>query len=599
MGVLEWNQFGFRVESRRQHLDNDTDLMRLFIIIWALDNKLDVPGDLLNILNKDLLLKKKAIMLKAFRRPSGIFMNWDEVFDNLRIKLRYTQGNLVRNMIKFAVDSFFMLNCRQGAIRMLTSEECQKIPTKKGRPLNVGEIPREEWKDDLPTHWFLRSDSVDLHSPICSITDGFPLNWAKTKTLRDGKIRFDIQVAMGYRAFPGISHAKGCQILHSCLDQAPNRAAICLGAVKVVGDKSTEVSLEEIQDSENFSNLRGIFGDVKLTEVIATLLNIMNVRLFRPDNRFKKFDRDMENLSFCDWPSMMILWLIEKLQPEGISISLVSQDQYSLAHFLNSTQKGNFEVHGDLLEWTWEQICSPKELFGQLKFENGRVLGLIPRHDLQGCKATLMVFAAVREHGQNVTLNLDIGDEQNANFDGEIDVRVWHIAMLFPKGTKEMLHPVQADPVQMQAFVRPAKFKLFNSDSDRKVWRENNDLDEYQGNGIAILPPSEQTNGLFIDHQGYSTFAAPRLIKGLVAMKGCEDVWGRDFNSAHKVFYRENNYWNARDNRALGVQNSNADRMDQKEPSYFTYGMRKHIPVASKGEAVRLPPTVLEVISRI
>jgi len=35
--------------------------------------------------------------------------------------------------------------------------------------------------------------------------------------------------------------------------------------------------------------------------------------------------------------------------------------------------------------------------------------------------------------------------------------------------------------------------------------------------------------------------------------------------------------------------------MDLKEPKHFTYGMRKHIPVASKGEAVRLPPTVLEV----
>jgi len=206
-----------------------------------------------------------------------------------------------------------------------------------------------------------------------------------------------------------------------------------------------------------------------------------------------------------------------------------------------------------------------------------------------------MVFAAVREHGKSVVLNMDIGDEPNANFDGEIDVRVWHIAMLLPEGTKEMLHPVQADPIQMQAFVRPAKFKLFNSDFDRKVWRENNEIDTYQWNGIIDLPPSEQTNGLYIDHQGYTTFAAPRLIKGLVAMKGCIDAWGRNYNSAPKINYRDGNYWNAQENRARGVQNSNADRMDQKEPSYFTYGVRKHIPIASKGEAVRLPPTVLEV----
>ena len=366
---MEWNQFGFRIESRRQHLDNDTDLMRLFIIIWALDNKLDVPNDVVNLMNRNPLLKKKAIMLKAFRRPSGIYRNWDEVFDNLRIKLRYTRGNLVRNMILFGVDSIFTMNLRQGAVPMLTNEECVKIPTRKNRPLKVGDIPREKWQDDLPVHWFLRSDSVELESPICSITDGFPLNWAKTKTVRDGKIHFNIQVLMGYRVFPGFNHAKGCQILHSCLDQAPNRAAICLGAAKVSGDKSTEVSLEEVQDSENFANLRGVFGETKLSEIMATLLNILNIRLYRPDNRLKKFDREMENLSFCDWPSMMILWLIEKFHPEGISLSIITQDQYSMAHFLNSTNKGNFDVHGDLLKWSWDQICNPKDLFEKLKFE--------------------------------------------------------------------------------------------------------------------------------------------------------------------------------------------------------------------------------------
>jgi len=206
-----------------------------------------------------------------------------------------------------------------------------------------------------------------------------------------------------------------------------------------------------------------------------------------------------------------------------------------------------------------------------------------------------MVFAAVREHGREEIINMDIGDEPNTNFDSEIDIRLWHIAMLFPEGTKEMLHPVQADPVQTQAFVRPAKFKLFNTDSDRRDWRDNNELDPYQWNGIAHLPPSDQTNSLYIDHQGYTLFAAPRLIKGLVAMKGCVDIWGRNYNSAPKTHYRDGNYWNAQDNRAIGMRNAGPDRMDQKEPSYFTYGMRKHIPIASKGEAVRLPPTVLEV----
>ena len=307
-------------------------------------------------------------MLRAFRRPSGIYQNWDEVFDNLRIKLRYTRGNIVRNMINFGVYSIFMLNFRQGSVEMLTDAECSRIPASRKRPLKVGDIPRNNWNDDLPAHWFLRADSVELKSPVCSIINGFPLNWAKTKTIRDEKIRFNIQILMGYRVFSGNNHAKGCQILHSCLDQAPNRAAICLGAVKVVGDKSSEVSLEEIQDSENFANLKDVFGETKITEVIATLLNILNVRLFRPDNRFKKFDREMENISFCDWPSMMILWIIEKFQPEGLSISIVTQDQYSMAHFLNSTIKGNFEVHENLLKWSWNQICNPKDLFGELKF---------------------------------------------------------------------------------------------------------------------------------------------------------------------------------------------------------------------------------------
>jgi len=160
-----------------------------------------------------------------------------------------------------------------------------------------------------------------------------------------------------------------------------------------------------------------------------------------------------------------------------------------------------------------------------------------------------MVFAAVREHNQGLILNLDVGDEPNADFDSEIDARLWHIARLYPKGTNELLHPVQADPIQVQAFIRPAKFKLFNSNPDRKNWRDNNQLEKYQWNGITDLPPSENTNGLFLDHQGYSLFAAPRLIKGLVAMKGCIDNWGRKFNSSPKVFYRDTNYWNAADNR--------------------------------------------------
>jgi len=341
----------------------------MFIIIWALDNKLDVPNDLMEKFNQDPRRKKRAIILKVFRRPAGIFLNWDEVFDNLRIKLRYTSGNLVRNMVKFAVDSMFFLNIRQGAISVKNAAEIAKIPMNRTRPINLGDIPREIWEDDLPRHWFLRSDSVNLWSPVCAITTGFPLNWAKTKTIRDEKIRFDIQIAIGYRAFGGVAHAKGAQILHSCLDQAPARAAICLGAARVVGDKSTEVALDEVQDSENFANLREVFGDNKLSEVVATLLNVLNIRLFRPDNRFKTFDRKMENLSFCDWPSMLLLWLVEKLHPEGISISLVCQDQYSMAHFLNSTLKGNFKVHKDLLEWTWEQICDPKDFFADLVFE--------------------------------------------------------------------------------------------------------------------------------------------------------------------------------------------------------------------------------------
>jgi len=203
-----------------------------------------------------------------------------------------------------------------------------------------------------------------------------------------------------------------------------------------------------------------------------------------------------------------------------------------------------------------------------------------------------MVFAAVREHNPDLILNMDVGDEPNADFDSEIDIRVWHIARFYPEGTDEMLHMVQADPIQMQALIRPAKFKLFNSDSDRKNWRDNNQLDDYQWNGIADLAPSESTNGLFLDHKGYTLFAAPRLIKGLVSMKGCVDPWGRKFNSSPKTFYRGENYWNPDENKA---QVQNYTRKDQEEPKYFTYGMRKHIPVASKGEAVRLPPTVLEV----
>jgi len=366
---LGWESFGFSVGSRRQHIDHDSQLMKMFIIIWALDNKLDVSGDLIHFLNKDQTQKKRAIILKAFRRPAGIFRNWDEVFDNLRIKLRYTSGNLVKNMIKFAVDSVFSMNIRQGAIPVQGAEECNKIPTNGRRLIKSGDIPRENWSDDLPRHWFVRSDSVDLSSPICSIGTGFPLNWAKTKTLRDEKIRFNIQILMGYRVFGGAAHAKGAQILHSCLDQAPTRAAICLGAVKIVGDKSTEVSLEEVQESENFSNLGEVFEDIKLSEVVATLLNIFNIRLYRPDNRFKTFDRKMENLSFCDWPSMMLLWIIEKLHPEGISVSLVCQDQHSLAHFVNSTLKGNFKVHKDILDWTWSQICDPKDFLAKLELQ--------------------------------------------------------------------------------------------------------------------------------------------------------------------------------------------------------------------------------------